>query len=101
MDLESGSTEYVRKRSNVRKVSQKEKNKYQILAHVCRVQKNGTDESIFRAGIEMQMWSSDMWTQHIGGRIERLGLTCIHYYVQNRQLVGSCCIAQGAQLSAR
>lgn len=26
----------------------------------------------------MQMWRSDMWTQHIGGRIERLGWACIH-----------------------
>ena len=100
MDLESGSTEYVRKRSNVRKVSQKEKNKYQILAHVCRVQKNGTDEPIFRAGIEMQMWSSDMWTQHIGGRIERLGLKYVHYHLYNRQLVGTCYMVLGAQLTA-
>ena len=99
MDLESGHTEYVRKRSNVRKVSQKEKNKYQLLVHVCRVQKNGADEPIFRAGIEMQMQSTNVWTQCIiGGRIERFGLTCIHYDVQNRQLVGSCCLAQGAQL---
>ena len=30
----------------------------------------------------------------------RLGLTHIHYHVQSRQLVGSCCIAQRAQLQA-
>lgn len=40
-----------------------------------------------------------MWTQCIiGRRIERFELTCIHHYVQNRQRVGSCCLAQGAQL---
>ena len=36
-------------------VSQKEKNKYCILTHTCGIQKNGTDEPISRAGIEMQM----------------------------------------------
>ena len=35
-------------------VSQKEKNKYRILMHICGIQKNGTDEPICRAGIEMQ-----------------------------------------------
>ena len=30
----------------------------------------------------------------------RLGQTCIHYHVWNRQLVGSCFIAHGAQLRA-
>ena len=35
-------------------VSQKEKNKYRILMYVCGIQKNGTDEPIFRAGIETQ-----------------------------------------------
>ena len=33
-------------------VSQKEKNKYRILTHVCGIQKNSTDEPICRAGIE-------------------------------------------------
>ena len=32
-------------------VSQKEKNKYCILTHICGIQKNGTDELICRAGI--------------------------------------------------
>ena len=35
-------------------VSQKEKNKYHILVHIYGIQKNGTDEPICRAGIEMQ-----------------------------------------------
>ena len=33
-------------------VSQKEKNKYHILMHICGIQKNGTDEPICTAGIE-------------------------------------------------
>ena len=35
-------------------VSQKEKNKYYILTHICGIEKNGTDEPICTAGIEMQ-----------------------------------------------
>ena len=35
-------------------VNQKEKNKYQILTHICGIEKNGTDEPICTAGIEMQ-----------------------------------------------
>ena len=33
-------------------VSQKEKNKYRILTHICGMQENGTDEHICRGGIE-------------------------------------------------
>ena len=36
-------------------VSQKEKNKYRILMHVCGTQKNGTDEPVCRAEVETQM----------------------------------------------
>ena len=43
------------------KVSQKEKNKY-ILMKICGTQKNGTDETISRAGIEMQLQRMDIWT---------------------------------------
>ena len=36
-------------------LSQKDKNRYQILKQRCGTQKNGTDEPIFRVGKEMQM----------------------------------------------
>ena len=36
-------------------VSQKEKNKYRILTHICGIYKNGTEEPICMAGIETQM----------------------------------------------
>ena len=36
-------------------VSQKEKNKYRILMHVCGTQKNGTDEPVCKAEVETQM----------------------------------------------
>ena len=43
-------------------VSQKEKNKYRILTHVCGIQKNGTDEPVCRAEIETQMQRTNVWT---------------------------------------
>ena len=43
-------------------VSQKEKNKYRILTHICGIQKNGTDESVCRAEIETQMQRTNVWT---------------------------------------
>ena len=36
-------------------VSQKEKNKYCTLAHICGILKNGTDELVCKAKIETQM----------------------------------------------
>ena len=41
-------------------VSQKEKNKYCVLTHIYEIQKNGTDEPICRAGIEMQTERMDV-----------------------------------------
>ena len=35
-------------------VSQKEKNQYRILTHICGIQKNGIDELICKAEIETQ-----------------------------------------------
>ena len=35
-------------------VSQREKNKYRILMHICGMQKNGTDELVCKAEIETQ-----------------------------------------------
>ena len=40
-------------------VSQKEKNKYYILMYICGIQKNGTDEHISKAKIEMQTQRTD------------------------------------------
>ena len=37
------------------KVSQKEENKYCIVTCVCEILKDGTDESICRAGMEVQL----------------------------------------------
>ena len=43
-------------------VSQKEKNKYHILTHICGTQKNGTDQMVCRTEIETQMQRTNVWT---------------------------------------
>ena len=43
-------------------VSQKEKNKYRIFSHIYRTQKNGADEPVYKAEIETQMQSTNVWT---------------------------------------
>ena len=43
-------------------VSQKEKDKYHILMHICRTQKNGTEEFIYRATVQKQPQRIDIWT---------------------------------------
>ena len=49
-------------------VSQKEKNKYHILMHMCGIQKNGSDDLICRVRIEthMQIMRKSTW---VGGGI--------------------------------
>ena len=51
------------------KVSQKKKNKYHILMHICGIYKNGRDELIFRAGIERTHIRLDIWTQWVKGKL--------------------------------
>ena len=48
-------------------VSQKEKNKYRILKHICGIQKNGKDEPVFKAEIETQMQRTTYG--HQGGKV--------------------------------
>ena len=40
-------------------VSYKEKNKHHILMHIYGLEKDGTDEPIHRAAMEMQTWKTD------------------------------------------
>ena len=44
-------------------VSQKEKDKYHILMHIYGIQKDGVDEPIYRAEIEMQTERTGFWIQ--------------------------------------
>ena len=43
-------------------VNQKEKDKYCILMHIYGIQKNGTEEFIYRAAMEKQTQRIDLWT---------------------------------------
>ena len=54
-------------------VSQKEKEKYHILMHIYRIQKNGTEEFIYRAAMEKQTQRIDLWTCGGGGEGEVYG----------------------------
>ena len=49
-------------------VSQKEKDKYRILTYIYRIQKNGTEEFIYRAKMEKQTQRLDLWTWGEGRR---------------------------------
>ena len=54
-------------------VSQKEKNKYCTLTLICRIQKNGTDESICKAETETQMQGTNLWTPRRNTGWDELG----------------------------
>ena len=65
-------------------VSQKEKDKYCILMHMYGIWKEGTDERICKAAVEMQTHKMDLWTQWGKtrvGRIERVALKRVYYHV--------------------
>ena len=47
-------------------VSQKKKDKYCILMHIHGIQKNGTEEFIYRATVEKQTQRIDLWTWEEG-----------------------------------
>ena len=54
-------------------VNQKEKDKYRILTHIYRIQKNGTEEFNYRAAMEKQTQRIDLWTWGGGGEDEMYG----------------------------
>ena len=81
-------------------VSQKEKNKYFILKHIYRIQKDGTDESICKAAMEMQTQQTDFWPWRRRRRDElreqqrNISITICKI----RQPVEICCMTEGAQI---
>ena len=51
-------------------VSQRKKNKYPILTHVCEIQKNGTDDFTCRTEREIQTLRANLWIpkeERVGG----------------------------------
>ena len=53
-------------------VSQKEKNKYHILVHICGSQKNGIDDLICKTEIETAT-ENKVWTPRGEGELDELG----------------------------
>ena len=62
-------------------VSQKEKDKYHILMHIYRIQKNGTEEFIYMAAVEKQTQRVDLWTWERGGEDEVYGKRNMETYI--------------------
>ena len=54
-------------------VSHKEKDKYHTLTHIYRIQKNNTEEFIYRATVETQAQKIDLCTWERGGEGEMFG----------------------------
>ena len=54
-------------------VSQKEKDKYHALTHIYGIQKNGTEEFIYRATVKKQTQRIDLWTWGEGREGEMYG----------------------------
>ena len=84
-------------------VSQKEKNKYCILTHICGIQKNDTDEFVFKAERETLTQKTNVWTPvGVGsGMNQEIGIdmyTLLYIkYITNENLLYT---AQEALLSA-
>ena len=49
-------------------VSQTEKGKYHMISLICGIQKNGTNELIYKTEIESQMQKTNLWLP--GGKVK-------------------------------
>ena len=62
-------------------VSQKEKDRYCILSHIYRIQKNGTEQFIYRATVEKQTYKIDLRTWERGGEAEMYAESNMETYI--------------------
>ena len=62
-------------------VNQKEKDKYRVLMHIYGIQKNSTEEVIYRAAMEKQTQRIDLWTWGWGGEGEIYGKSNMKTYI--------------------
>ena len=76
-------------------VSQKEKDKYHILMHIYRIQKNDTEEFIYRAAVEKQtenrLTDMDRGEEQMR-RMERVTWKLTLPYVKQPKVI--CCMSQ-------
>ena len=61
-------------------VSQKQKNKYHMLIHIYGIQKNNTDEPIYREEMETQAQRTDLLTQEGKARVEQIKKVALDPY---------------------
>ena len=62
-------------------VSQKEKDKYHNLTQIYGIQKNGTENLIYRAAMEKQTMRIDLWTWGEWGKDEMCGKSNMETYI--------------------
>ena len=62
-------------------VSQKEKDKYHILTHIYAIQKNGSEDFIYRAEMEKHTQRTDLWIWGGGGEDEIYGKSNMETYI--------------------
>ena len=68
-------------------VSQKEKDKYHIIMHIYRIQKNGTEVFIYRTTVEKQTQRIALWAYgERGGNGERYGKSHMETYITIRKI---------------
>ena len=86
-------------------VSQKEKNNYFMLTHIYAIQKDGTDESVCRAVMEMYTQRTDLQTrvgeeEEVGEMNGESSMGAYTLTYVNRWPMGICCMTQGTQTGA-
>ena len=62
-------------------ISQEEKDEYRILTYIYRIQKDGTEEFIFRAVVEKQTQRTGVWTWGGGEEAEMCGESNMKTYI--------------------
>ena len=66
-------------------ISQKEKDRYHMISLICRIQKNDTNELIYKTKTDSQTLKTNLWLPkgkgREEGRVRSLELTHVHYYI--------------------
>ena len=71
-------------------VNQKEKDKYRILMRIYRIQKNSTEEFIYRATVKKQTQRIDLWTWGEGGEDLMHGKSNMETYITVCKIGSQC-----------
>ena len=67
------------------KWNKKEKDRYHMISLICRIQKNDTNELIYKTKTDSQTLKTNLWLPkgkgREEGRVRSLELTHVHYYI--------------------